>query len=129
MPPDPPAKICPFTEVSPSTMPSTDSGCVPEFVTVTASGALDPIAVLGKVSDVVERVAAYVSVAAVPEPLNGTSCGLLLASSATVSVALKVAMELGVNVTEILQLAPAARDGLHVETGMANADAPAPVMA
>ncbi len=109
--------------------PSTDRGWVPEFVTVTESGELAPMAVLGKVSDVVESVAADVADAAIPLPLRGTRWGLLPASSATVSVALKVVVEFGVKVMERLQLAPAARDVPHVETGMANADTPAPVMA
>jgi len=115
-------------KVSPVITPSMDSGCVPEFVTVTDSGELAPIAVLGKLSVVVESVAGTGAAAEVPVPLNGTSCGALPASSVTFSVALNVAAELGVNVTEMLQLAAAASDAPHVLTGIAKADAPAPVI-
>ena len=45
----------------------------------------------------------------VPSPDTAAVCGLLLALSVTVSVALRVPAAVGVNVTSIEQLAPAAR--------------------
>jgi hypothetical protein len=48
------------------------------------------------------------SVAPVPVPDKATVCGLLLAVSVNVSVALRAPMAVGANVTETVQLAPAA---------------------
>jgi hypothetical protein len=45
---------------------------------------------------------------AVPVPLSDTSCGLDLPLSVTVSVPLRAPSAIGVKVTEIVQLAPAA---------------------
>jgi hypothetical protein len=45
---------------------------------------------------------------AVPVPVRVTSCGLEVPLSATVSVALRTPRALGVNVMEMVQLAPAA---------------------
>jgi hypothetical protein len=109
-------------------MPSIERACDPALVTVTASGELDPIAVLGKVSDAVERVATDVVVAAVPVPLKGTTCGLLPASLVTVRVASKSAVAPGVNVMERLQFEPTASDVLHVVAEIENAEAPGPVI-
>ena|ERR1700677_264356 len=47
--------------------------------------------------------------AAVPAPLSATVCGEPPASSATLSVAVKLAADAGENVMEMVQLAPAAR--------------------
>jgi hypothetical protein len=121
--------VAPVAPASPNVMPSIERACDPALVTVTASGELDPIAVLGKVSDEVERVATEVVVAAVPVPLKGTTCGLLPASLVTVSVALNVAVELGVNVIRRLQFAAAGSDAVQVLDETAKADAPGPVMA
>jgi hypothetical protein len=49
-----------------------------------------------------------------PVPLRLTVCGLPLASSLTLSVALSEPTTCGVNVTEMLQLAPPARVVPHV---------------
>ena len=48
-------------------------------------------------------------VGAVPVPVSITCCGLEAPVSVTVSVALRAPRALGVNVIEIVQLAPAAR--------------------
>ena len=50
----------------------------------------------------------------VPVPPSAMLCGEPVALSVTVSVALKLAAEAGVNVTEIVQLAPAASEAPQV---------------
>ena len=45
----------------------------------------------------------------VPVPLSATVCGLPVASSAIKTLAVRLPVAPGVNVTEIVQLAPAAR--------------------
>jgi len=45
-----------------------------------------------------------------PLPVNGTVCGLVLASSVIVRVPVRAPVVVGVNVTLILQLAPAASE-------------------
>jgi len=47
---------------------------------------------------------------ATPEPLRATDCGLPAALSLTLSVALRVPDAVGLNVTVMLQLAPAANE-------------------
>lgn len=44
----------------------------------------------------------------IPVPVSGTLCGLPVALSAMLILALRVPVAAGVNVTEIVQLAPAA---------------------
>jgi hypothetical protein len=60
-----------------------------------------------------ERLAGATVTAATPVPLRLTVCGLFVPVSFTVIVALREPRAVGVNVTEIVQLLPAARvDGL-----------------
>ena len=56
-------------------------------------------------SNVIDDVALDVA----PLPLSATVCGLLLALSARFSVAVRLPVAEGVNVTETVQLAPTAR--------------------
>ena len=66
--------------------------------------------------------------AAVPVPVRATECGEPVALSVTVIAAVKVATEAGVKVTEIEQLAFAARELPQVFV-WAKSAAPVPVMA
>jgi len=50
------------------------------------------------------------SLAVVPAPLRGTSCGLPTALSVTLSAALRIPVAEGLNVTLKVQLAPTASD-------------------
>jgi hypothetical protein len=63
-----------------------------------------------KVRDEGESDTAGADGAVVPVPVNVTVCGEPVALSATETVAEKFAAEAGVNVTEMEQLAPAARE-------------------
>ena len=63
-----------------------------------------------KVRDEGESDTAGADEAVVPVPVNATVCGEPVALSATETVAEKLAAEAGVNVTEMEQLAPAARE-------------------
>lgn len=80
---------------------------VPEFVSVTGVGGLAaPTDWPGKARVVAERVT---SGAGAPTPERRTVCGLVDALSVTTSEPLLLLDAVGVNVTLILQLAPAAR--------------------
>jgi hypothetical protein len=91
--------------------------------TVTVVFAVDPAATLTVVGD-----AAIVKsgVVPVPVPVSVAVCGLLASLSATLSVAVTAPVAVGLNVTLIVQLAPAANVGLHALV-CANDAAPAPV--
>jgi len=78
---------------------------VPTFVNVTVLAPLVvPMATVPKLRLVGE------SFAVVPIPLRLTFCGLPAALSLTLSVALRVPDAVGLNVTVMLQLAPAANE-------------------
>lgn len=80
---------------------------VPVFFTVTVLAALVvPIAWAAKVSLVGEGVT--ITVAALPVPVSFTICGELVALSVTESVPVRVPVVVGLNVTDMVQLAPAA---------------------
>ena len=93
-------------------------------VTVTVVFAVDPAATLSVVGD-----AAIVKsgVVPVPVPVSAAVCGLLASLSATLKVAVTAPVAVGLKVTLIVQLAPAARVAPHAVV-CANEDAPAPVM-
>jgi hypothetical protein len=79
---------------------------LPELVSVTVWAALaEPTDWFPKTRLEVERLAT----GAVPLPETATVCGLPVASSATAMDALRVPADVGVNVTLIVQLDPAAR--------------------
>lgn len=79
------------------------SEVVPTFVSVTVFAALvTPIAIVPKLRLVGE------SFAVVPVPLSGTCCGLPIALSVMLRAALRAPLAVGLNVTLIVQLAPAA---------------------
>ena len=81
------------------------SEVVPTFVSVTVFAALvTPIATVPKLKLAGE------SFAAVPSPLSGTVCGLPAALSVTLRAALREPLAVGLNVTLIVQLAPAASE-------------------
>jgi hypothetical protein len=81
------------------------SGALPVLVSVTARNALVvPRIWLPKDNEVGVRLTA----GAVPVPVSPTECGLPVALSFTVRVAERAPVAFGVNVTEIVQLAPAA---------------------
>ena len=68
---------------------------------------MDPVSWAGKLRLVGET--ATLGAGAKPVPLSETICGLPAASSATLSVPVRVPPAVGVNVTLIVQFAPAAR--------------------
>jgi len=72
-----------------------------------------PTAVLGKAMDVTLRVRMG-NVAATPVPVSETSCGVPVALSAIDSEAGSDPVAVGLNSTEIVQLAAAARDVVQV---------------
>ena len=81
------------------------SEVVARFVSVTVFAALiTPMATVPKLKLVGE------SFAVVPMPLSGTCCGLPAALSVTLRAALRVPFAVGLNVTLIVQLAPAASE-------------------
>ena len=85
------------------------SEVVARFVSVTVFAALiTSMATAPKLKLVGE------SFAVVPMPLSGTCCGLPAALSVTLRAALRVPFAVGLNVTLIVQLAPAARELPHV---------------
>src|SRR5439155_1738351 len=87
---------------------------LPLLVTVTNCVALVvPTAWLAKVSEVGERDAVEVDVET-PEPVRAAVCGLPVALSVTVTVAVLVPDAVGLNVTLIVQVPPAATDVPHV---------------
>src|SRR6266566_7222530 len=87
---------------------------VPEFESVTVwAGLVLPRAWLPNARAVSERLAAGEPVELAPVPVRLTVCGLPVALSLTLSVALRVPVALGVNLALMVQLAPAASvDGL-----------------
>ncbi len=81
----------------------------PVLVSVTVCAALVvPTVWLAKVSEVTERLA--VVVGAVPVPVRLTVCGLPEALSVMLKVPVRVPDAVGVNVTLMVQLAPAATE-------------------
>ena len=79
------------------------------FLSVTACASLVvPTAVLGKAMEVGVSVRVGV-VAATPVPVSATVCGVPVALSATDRLAFNVPVAAGLNSTETVQLAPAAR--------------------
>jgi hypothetical protein len=60
------------------------------------------------------KVAGLTVTGVTPFPVNATVCGLLLALSVTVSAPERVPRAIGVNVTLMVQFAPAAKDVPHV---------------
>ena len=87
-----------------------ESASLPVFFNVAACAALvPPIHTLPKLKEAGVRTATGAG-AAVPEPLSATVCGEPLALSVTARAALELATEVGANVMEMLQLAPAASE-------------------
>jgi hypothetical protein len=74
------------------------------------SEAVVGVLVVETTSDSNERLAGVIVAGAMPVPLREAVCGLLLASSATVSVPVRLPLAVGVNVMPIEQLAPTAND-------------------
>jgi hypothetical protein len=86
-------------------IPVIANGAVPEFVSVAVFAALVvPTVWLAKV----RLVGVSVTAGAVPLPVSGTVCGLPPALSVTERLAVRLPVVVGVNVTEMAQLAPAA---------------------
>jgi hypothetical protein len=75
-------------------------------VTVTVKLAMEPAATVGAVG---ETVTLKSGLEDVPTPVSTAICGLLASLSATFSVALAAAAAVGVKVTVMGQVAPAAR--------------------
>jgi hypothetical protein len=91
--------------VPPTVTPFTVSGALPEFVTVTVwDGLVVPTSCPVKVKVVGESVTA----GAEPVPVRLTDCGLPEALSVIVKLAERLPAAVGVNVTLIVQVAPAA---------------------
>jgi hypothetical protein len=61
-----------------------------------------------------DKLAGEAVACSTPVPLKETVCGLLLALSVIVSVPVRLPVAVGVKITLIVQLVPAARDGPHV---------------
>jgi len=110
----------------PMVMPVIESAALPVFISVALCEALVVPAVELNVSvpDVSEATGAA---AAVPVAFSAVVCGEPDALSATDRVAEKLATDEGVNVTEMVQLAPATSEPPQVFVS-ANALAPAPPM-
>jgi hypothetical protein len=82
---------------------------VPMLVRVTVLAAVvTPVATVPKFK------LAGASLAVVPTPVSGTSCGLPLAPSVTLKFALRVPVAVGLNVTLKVQLALAAKEAPQV---------------
>jgi len=97
-----------------SVMPEIVSAALPGFESVTVARAeVDPTLVLAKMTEVGESTACGAA-ATVPVPLRVATCGEPVALSATETDALKVVAEAGVKVTEMVQVAAAARVLPHV---------------
>ena len=87
-------------------MPEIFKAKLPEFVSVTVCGELVvPIRFLPKFRLEVDKV----TIGANPVPVSPAVCGLFEALSVTVSEAVRLPVAVGVKVTLIVQLAPAAR--------------------
>jgi hypothetical protein len=86
-------------------MPVIVSVVVPTLVSVTVFAALIvPMATVPKLKLLGE------SFAVVPIPLSGTCCGLPLALSVMLNAAVRVPVAVGLKVTLVVQLAPAANE-------------------
>jgi hypothetical protein len=92
-------------------MPIMLSSSVPVFVRVTARA---PLVVVTNWLPNDKELADRVTAGATPVPVKATVCGLPLALSFTVSVPVLVPVAVGVKVTSIAQLAPAATLAPHV---------------
>jgi hypothetical protein len=91
--------------VPPTEIPVIANGAVPELVRVVFWTALVvPTAWLANV----RLVGVSVTAGAIPLPVSETVCGLPLALSVTDTLALRLPLAVGLNVTEIVQFAPAA---------------------
>jgi hypothetical protein len=93
----------------PIVIPEIDSVALPVFLSVAVCAVAVVPVTAEKLSDDGESEAAGAA-GFVPVPLNVTVWGEPLASSATESVAVKLAAEAGVKLTEIVQLEPAASE-------------------
>lgn len=88
------------------------------FVTVTVCEELgEPTFVEGKVSDTGATL-----MAAVPVPVKDTVCGVPVALSATLMEALRAPRAVGLNVTVMVQLAPAASEVVQVVVRVKSAE-------
>ena len=115
---EPAASVSPQVVVSAKSVGFAPPIVTPEIVSV-AFPVLDNVSVcaldvtpwttLPKLTVVGESVATGAG-GTVPEPVSVAVCGEPVALSATETVAAKLAAKLGVNVTEIVHIAPAARD-------------------
>lgn len=86
---------------------------VPVFFTTTGRATLvDPATVFGNTR--VAGVNVMADVRAAPVPVRATFCGEPVALSATASVAVRVPVVNGLKVMEMVQLAPAAKEAVHV---------------
>jgi hypothetical protein len=91
--------------------------------TVTVVFAVAPAAMLSVAGEAATVKSGFVDV---PVPVSAAVCGLLASLSATLKVAVTAPVAVGVKVTLIVQLLPAARVAPHAEV-CANEAAPAPV--
>lgn len=82
---------------------------------------MEPVFCAAKVRVLVDRVTAGAE--AVPVPLRVTVCGEPVAVSEIVSVPVRAPIAVGVNLTEIAQLAPAATDDPQVFVSAKSPDA------
>ena len=96
--------------VPPIVIPEIVSAALPVFDSVTVCAlVVTPVTTFPKFTVLGESVAIGAA-GAVPDPLSVAVCGEPVALSATETVAAKLATEPGVNVTEIVHVAPAASD-------------------
>jgi len=86
-------------------MPVIVNGAVPELLSVVLCDAL---VVPTGCDEKVRLVGVRVTAGAVPLPVSGTVCGLPVALSVTEMLAVRLPVAVGVKVTEMVQLAPAA---------------------
>jgi len=107
-------------------VPSVTADTLVFFTVTTCAAVVDPTVVEAKVRVVGETVT--VSGAATPVPVSETSCGEPVALSATESEAVSAPAAAGLNSTEIVQLAEAASDVVHVVADLMNDVASVPVM-
>jgi hypothetical protein len=100
--------------VPPIVIPEIVSAALPVFDSVTVCAlAVPPVTSFPKLI-VLGESATTGTAGAVPDPLSVAVCGDPVALSATETVAAKLATEPGVNVTEIVHIAPAASDSPQV---------------
>ncbi len=91
------------------------SAALPLLVSVTlCAGLVVPTAWLPKLRLVDDRLTAGAELVLVPLPDRPTDCGLPLALSVIVTAAVSVPVAVGVKVTLMVQLAPAARVAVEI---------------